>query len=226
MPKIHKSGAPLRPIVSAIGSYSHNLAKYLTGIIKPHANNEYTVKDSFSFVNELLCFPSVPFMCSFDIVSLFTNIPINETIEICLDKLYKDRLLVENMKRAQLKKLLLYCVKISCLMTLCMTILMGFLWGPPLGPVLANIFVSHLESNALRDYHGNHPSVYRRYVDDTFLVFNDRDDAELFLDFMNKNIKFTVEIEENNCLPFLDVLITRNDEVNIIYQLLQSWPIY
>ena len=108
---IHKSGAPLRPIVSAIGSYSHNLAKYLTGIIKPYANNEYTVKDSFSFVNELLCFPSVPFMCSFDIVSLFTNIPINETIEICLDKLYKDRLLVENMKRAQLKKLLLYCVK-------------------------------------------------------------------------------------------------------------------
>ena len=60
--------------------------------------------------------------------------------------------------------------------------------------------------------------MYRRYVDDTFLVFNDRDDAELFLDFMNslhKNIKFTVEIEENNCLPFLDVFITRNDEGNI-----------
>ena len=49
------------------------------------------VKDSFSFVNELLCCPLVPFMCSFDIVSLFTNIPINATIEICLDKLYKDR---------------------------------------------------------------------------------------------------------------------------------------
>ena len=43
LPKIHKYGAPLRPIVSAIGSYSHNLAKYLTGIIKPYAINEYTV---------------------------------------------------------------------------------------------------------------------------------------------------------------------------------------
>ena len=60
----------------------------------------------------------------------------------------------------------------------------GVSMGSPLRPVLANIFVSHLESNALRDYHGNHPSVYRRYVDDTFLVFNDRDDAELFLDFI------------------------------------------
>ena len=39
---MHKSGAPLRPIVSAISSYSHNLAKYLTGIIKPYANNEYS----------------------------------------------------------------------------------------------------------------------------------------------------------------------------------------
>ena len=206
--------------MSAIGSYSHNLAKYLTGIIKPYAINEYTVKDSFSFVNELLCYPSVPFMCSFDIVSLFTNIPINETIEICLDKLYKDRLLVENMKRAQLKKLLLYCVKQNHFMfndTLYDQV-DGVSMGSPLGPVLANIFVSHLESNALRDYHGNHPSVHRRYVDDTFLEFNDRDDAELFLDFMNslhKNIKFPVEIEENNCLPFLDVLITRNDEGNI-----------
>ena len=49
--------------------------------IKPYANNEYTVNDSFSFVNDLLCCPSVPFMCTFDIVSFITNIPINETIE-------------------------------------------------------------------------------------------------------------------------------------------------
>ena len=45
-----------------------------------------------------------------------------------------------------------------------------------------------------------------------FLIFNERDDSELFLKYMNnlhKNIKFTVEFEENNCLPFLDVLVTR-----------------
>ena len=53
---------------------------------------------------------------------------------------------------------------------------------------------------------------------DTFLVFNDRDDAELllyFTDSLHKIIKITSEIEENNCLPFLDMLITRNDEGNI-----------
>ena len=43
-----------------------------------------------------------------------------------------------------------------------------------------------------------------------FLIFNDRDDCELFFDFLNlqhKNIKFTLEIESNDCIPFL-VLVT------------------
>ena len=47
---------------------------------------------------------------------------------------------------------------------------------------------------------------------DTFLIFNDRDDCELFFDFFNlqhKNIKFTLEIESNDCIPFLDVLVTK-----------------
>ena len=50
-------------------------------------------------------------MCSFDVASLFTSIPVNETIEICLDLLYKDSELVNNLTRAQFKKLLVFCVK-------------------------------------------------------------------------------------------------------------------
>ena len=45
------------------------------------------VKSEVSFITD------IPFMCSMDIASLFTNIPIDETIEICLNKLYKDKLL-------------------------------------------------------------------------------------------------------------------------------------
>ena len=78
LPKIHKPDIPLRPIISAIGSYTHSLAKFLSEILKPYAQNEYTIKDSFSFVNELLSVSSIPFMCSLDVVSLFTNIPVDE----------------------------------------------------------------------------------------------------------------------------------------------------
>ena len=94
----------------------------------------------------------------------------------------------------------------------------GVAMGSPLGPILANVFISNLECQALKKYSGNLPLVYNRYVDDTFLIFNDRDDSELFLEYMNnlhKNIKFTVEFEENNCLPFLDVLVTRTPDGNI-----------
>ena len=72
--------------------------------------------------------------------------------------------------------------------------------------------MSHFEEKALNKYDGNPPLYYKRYVDDTFLIFNDRDDCELFFDFLNlqhKNIKFTLEIENNDCIPFLDVLVTR-----------------
>ena len=60
----------------------------------PLTTNQYTVKDSFSFVNSLMSLQNVSFMASFDVVSLFTNIPLNETIELCLDKLYTDTDLV------------------------------------------------------------------------------------------------------------------------------------
>jgi hypothetical protein len=206
--------------VSAIGSYSYNLAKYLTDIIKPYASNQHTVRDSFSFVNEMLSVQSVPFMCSFDVVSLFTNIPIDETIDICLDKVFHDNDTVHNMSRVQFRKLLSYCVKQNHFMYngIIYDQIDGVSMGSSLGPVLANIFMSNLECNALNDYSGNLPLVYKRYVDDTFLVFHDRDDAELFFEYMNslhQNIKFTVELEENDCLPFLDVLVAKTSDGKI-----------
>ena len=46
LPKLHKTGVPLRPIVSAIGSYTYELSKYLNEIIKPLMHNKFTVKGS------------------------------------------------------------------------------------------------------------------------------------------------------------------------------------
>ena len=64
--------------------------------------NILIVIDSFSFVNDLL---SVPFMCSLDVTSLFTNIPVDETIEICLDLLYQNTNVVEKLTRYQFKSI-------------------------------------------------------------------------------------------------------------------------
>ena len=92
----------------------------------------------------------------------------------------------------------------------------GVAMGSPLGPVLANVFMCHIEeilfsqcSPAFR------PVYYKRYVDDTFILFQSKVAAEQFLEYANSlhpNINFTIEHENNNCLPFLDVLITRSDQ--------------
>ena len=111
--------------------------------MKPLATSPYSVKDSFSFTNEILSLNSIPFMCSFDIVSLFTSIPVKETIELCLD-LYKDVTLVHNLTRSQFRKLLIYCVQENhfCFEGQYFDQIDGVAMGSPLGPTLANIIVT------------------------------------------------------------------------------------
>ena len=98
----------------------------------------------------------------FDIISLFTCIPVNENIEICLDKLYEHTKLVHNLKRLQLKKLLNYCVKENYFSfeNHYYDQTDGVAMGSPLGPILANIFMSHFEEKALNKYDGNPPLYY------------------------------------------------------------------
>ena len=95
LPKIHKKDVPLRPILSMTGSAQHQLAKWLTSLLQPVLQNlsSNCVSDSFTFVKEVRKFifsPSSVFLCSFDISSLFTNVRLAETIEICADALYSD----------------------------------------------------------------------------------------------------------------------------------------
>ena len=81
---------PLRPIVSSIGAYNYNLAKYLSSLLVPLLPDTYSVKDSFSFVEELRSFDfNDKFLISFDVESLFTNIPLNETIDIAVHLIFK-----------------------------------------------------------------------------------------------------------------------------------------
>ena len=87
LPKVHKPGCPFRPIVSSVNTYNYNLSSYLVRILQPISTNQFTIKDSFSFADWAKTFNhNNEIMCSFDVSSLFTNFPLDETI--CLDKLY------------------------------------------------------------------------------------------------------------------------------------------
>ena len=88
---------------------------------------------------------------------------------------------------------------------------MVLLWGHH-WVVLANIFICHFEEQRVSDTVAC-PSIWFRYVDDTFSLFDKKDKATSFLHYLNNrhpNIKFTIELEENQEIPFLDVLIKRH----------------
>ena len=80
---------PLRSILSAIGSFNHETAKWLTGKLSflwDHPTND---KDSFKFIDSIKnkCFQN-KIMVSFDVKSLFTNISVSFTIKLVIDALY------------------------------------------------------------------------------------------------------------------------------------------
>ena len=58
LPKLHKvrepsSAPPFRPIVSSIGTYKYNLAKFLCTLLDSHIPNDFCARNTFSFVNEI-----------------------------------------------------------------------------------------------------------------------------------------------------------------------------
>ena len=78
------------------------------------------------------------------------------------------------------------------------------------------VFMCHFEEKWLLDS-SDRPSVWFRYVDDTFTLFRNKDTAINFLHYLNsrhKNIQFTVEFENNYEIPFLDVSVSKRHENN------------
>ena len=87
--------------------------------------------------------------------------------------------------------------------------------GSPLGPTLANAFLSHHEKIWLeRCVQEIKPLFYRRYVDDTFVLFESQDKLIKFRDYFNgfhPNMSFSHEVERDEKLRFLDVNVFREE---------------
>ena len=220
--KVHKEcvdkSPPFRPILSAIRTPSYELAKFLVPILSNLTTNEYVTKDSFSFANDVQKQNASLFMTSFDIDSLFTNLPLDETIELCVKKLFIGKKKVKGFGKKQFKTLLELATKKSFFLFNGHYYVQtdGVSMGSPLGPTLANVFLCHWEVDWLKKCPKQFkPIYYKRYMDDTFLLFNSQNDVKKFHKYIgsrHKNISFTFEIENNNNLAFLDVLVSRTGD--------------
>ena len=220
LPKIHKVDKesdqipPFRPIISSIGSYNYNLAKYLNSLLCPCIPSEFSCSDSFTFVREIqnLEFQK-SFLVSFDVESLFTNVPVKETTEIAMDLIYQHH---KNLKisRPQLRKLFQFATSQTHFIFdgQYYDQVDGLAMGSPLGPTMANIFMGKHEKEWLQNFSGSGVLFYRRYIDDIFCVFEKEENVLGFFEYLNSrhpNIKFTMEKENNEVLSFLDVLVKK-----------------
>ena len=218
LPKIHKQNLPFRPIFRACGTATYSLAKYLIPLLSPITENEFTVKNSYEFARDVkdLKLSNGMVMASFDVESLFTNIPVQETINIAIDSLFSgcasisgipQKLFRSMLDLAVLNSFFLFNKKLYKQTD-------GVGMGLPLGPTFANIFLCFHEKKWLGSCPSEfRPMYYKRYVDDCFLIFNDISHVDKFLNFLNgqhPKMKFTKEVESDGTLPFLDVKVTRS----------------
>ena len=94
------------PFWSAIKTPSYNIVKHLAPILETATTNQFTIKNSFEFDKEVIEQDSGLFMASLDVKSLFTNVPLEETINISCDSLFGNEAKINNFGRNDFEKLL------------------------------------------------------------------------------------------------------------------------
>ena len=200
-----------RSILTTINKPTYLLAKYLNPILSPLTTNEFTVKNSFDFAEEVVNYDHNLYMASLDVESLFTNIPLEETIKNCVNDLFSNNFYIGKLSRKDLSKLATtessFIFDNKLYKQIDRVAMASFL-----GPTLANAFLCHYEKIWLHECPSQFkPVVYKRYVDDIFVLFKSKEHLKLFVNYMNskhRNIKFTFETEDSNNFSFLDVKIT------------------
>jgi hypothetical protein len=174
------------------------------------------VKNSEHFIKSIqdINLQNEDYLPSYDVVSLFINIPVEEVLQVIRNRLSADPFFPE-------------CTLVEDemeLLEICLTTTYeyfqfedkvyqqkgGMAMGDSLSMVVSNIFMEHIEEIIL-DTADHKPAKLLRYVNDTFVVWpHGPARLQKFLHRLNSimpTIKFRMKVEANDTLPFLNVLV-------------------
>ena len=212
--KVHKDGNPLRPIISQVPTPTYELAKELNKVIQPYIPVASTLQSTDEFVDLLKCTKPQGILASLDVESLFTNVPVEDTIEIILRYVFHNPdLSPPRVPRKVIEGMLRICTTKSPFISpvgILYQQIDGVAMGSPLGVLFANAYMCHVEDVVLKRHH---PFIYRRYVDDIYVEVQDTDALNDLKSTMETAsvLKFTTEIGLGHSLSFLDVSINVSD---------------
>ena len=216
LPKIHKTGTPLRPIVSSRGSITYGVAKELSHIIKPLVGQSpHHLRPTQHFIQQLQDkkLEAGEIITSYDVKALFTSVPVQPAIQIVKQRLQQDITLPQRNihDHSQITSLLEFCLTQTYFLFQGKYYqqTQGAAMGSPISPLIANIFMEEFEVKALQSF-PNPPSPWLRFVDDTFVINKAEHSQDLLQQINNQDphIQFTVEPTQQGSLPFLDTLVT------------------
>ena len=218
LPKVHKPGAPLRPIVASRGSITYNVARHIADIISPLVGkNGYALKNSADMVDTLsnCTLDEEDILVSFDVTALFTKVPVEKSVDVIHGRLENDTVLATrtNMTAAHVRDLLMLCLRTTYFLYdgVIYVQVEGAAMGSPVSPIVANLFMEWFEENAIQTFMYE-ITLWKRYVDDTIVALDDAllDDFTAHINSIHPSIKFTREEEVDRSLPMLDARTTRD----------------
>jgi len=227
LPKIHKPNNPGRPILSGNDGPTERISQYLDYFLRPIASQvDSYIKDTGDFLHKLNQLPPLEhdtILVTWDVSSLYTNIPHHEAIRAVLDALRDCRLpcdinIPEKRRFVQFLNLILKHNEFQFGPNHYYRQIQGCAMGSTVSPSLAIIFMHYLETDLLASAPlGLRPSIFWRYIDDVFSVWNHGEQALLdFHAYMNqhhRSIKFEMQYSHEK-VPFLDVEVYKTTTFN------------
>ena len=230
--KTHKPGCKIRPIVSNCGGPLERISWLLQRILAPLLDKVNAHLTNTSQLLSTLCdTPSdslrntIPI--SYDVISLYTNIPIDEAISTAL----------EYISRHNIQ---LYGLSINDFDLLLSTILnnntftfnnvhyrqvQGLAMGSRIAPVLAIIVLDKLENMHIYNNPYTNLQVYKRYIDDIFTIMPNTQ-SEVVLNYLNNihpTLKFEMELpKDDGFLYLLDTAVKINSDGDLYYKFFQK----
>ena len=208
--KVHKKNIPLRPVLSVPGSPYHKIAQKVTewlSVVPESKINSSTQKTLDSMTNVM---EHDKVIISFDVTSLYTNVPVKEAIQEASDRLYSGDVQAPSVD----KETFITLAAISCTNVI-LSIhdgtyrqIDGLAMGSPPAPPLSNIWLSKYEP-AIKD----DAKLFERYIDDTLRTIKESliENKLSEINSLHPNLKFTLEVEQNCKLPFLDICIEHHE---------------
>ena len=223
--KVHKKNFPGRAYVSQIDDPSYKICKELTDILNPiDERGESYIKDTYHF-KEMLSQVSMQHgfsMGSLDIVGMFPNIPVKKALEVVREELENDETLSGRTKWKvdDIIKLLEISIE-TYFKTLDGKIYFqrdGLPIGKSISKPLAGIYMHWFEKTFVFGEDSNFKEnivFWKRQMDDVFFIWKGtKEELELFVWHLNGfeyRVQFTLEVEKEGFLPFLDVGISNLD---------------